>query len=79
MFPLSYENIISECSLNVQNACFFYCVKNVFVAYTNITRTFNLTILQALWEPYFWMFSDILKQVFTFKQQQQNVPWTKCK
>lgn len=32
--------------------------KIIVVAYTNITRTFNLTILQALWEPYFWMFSE---------------------
>ncbi len=28
-FPLSYENIISECSLNVQNVQFFKCFKNV--------------------------------------------------
>lgn len=37
MFPLRYENIISECSLNVQSIQFLNVLKTLFLGYTNVT------------------------------------------
>ncbi len=39
-FPLNCENIISECSMNVQISCFFKCKKNSY-AYADIKGTYH--------------------------------------
>lgn len=63
MFPLSYENNISECSLNVQNVQFFTCFKNIFVGYTTIGE--KMKILLSLCRRYGSL--NILKQAVCFK------------
>lgn len=47
-FSLSYETVISECSLTVQNIQDSKCF--LFLGYVNIKGTFSVIILQMLQE-----------------------------
>ncbi len=64
LFPLSYEIVISECSLNVQ--IIFWMFKKFFSyvnARENFKGTFNVIILQTLWESYFECYVNHLKLI----------------
>ncbi len=52
-FPLNCENIISECSMNVQNSCFFNVKKTVMLMQTLKEHT----IKKKLW----WCYLNVIK------------------
>lgn len=51
-FSISYENTVSECSLNIKNVLLQNFQKCVYLGNGNIKGTFHFIIVQTLWECY---------------------------